>query len=124
MIAEELPDWLDKEAWTAFLDFRKAKAKVAKAPFTELAQKRILFELDRLRVQGHPSGQVLWQSTVAGWTSVYPLKHVLSASTVESLEVAQTKKLMADQANHRSQAIKGPEVKERIRQLKERMGVK
>lgn len=100
MIADPLPDWLDKEAWAAFKDMRKAKGK--RAPFTPAAEKRILFELDRLRAQGHPSEQVLWQSVVAGWSSVYPLKHVQQASTVESMEVAQTRKLMEDQAAHRA----------------------
>jgi hypothetical protein len=98
MIAAELPDWLDAEAWQAFKDMRKAKGK--RAPFTEAAERRVLFELDRLRAQGYPSGQVLWQSVVAGWSSVYPLKHVQASSTVESMEVAQTKKLLADQAAH------------------------
>lgn len=100
MIADPLPDWLDREAWSAFKDMRKAKGK--RAPFTEAAEKRILWELDRLRAQGHPSGQVLWQSVVAGWSSVYQLKHVQQDSTVESMEVAQTRKLMEDQAAHRA----------------------
>lgn len=115
-----LPDWLDKEAWTAFVDMRKAKGK--RAPFTELAKKRLLFELDLLRAKGHPSGPVLWQSVVSGWSSVYPLKHVQAVSTVESLEVAQTKKLLQDQENHAAKAAKGDEVKARIAAIKERLG--
>ena len=119
-IADPLPSWLDLEAWAAFREMRLAKGK--RAPYTQAAERRVLFELDRLRAQGHPSGQVLWQSVVAGWSSVYPLKHVQAGSTVESMEVAQTRKLLADQAQHASQAITGPEVAERIRAIKQKLG--
>jgi len=98
-LIEELPEWLDKEAWSAFKDMRKAKGK--RAPFTALAEKRLLFELDLLRAKGHASGPVLWQSVVAGWSSVYPLKHVQQGSTVESIEVEQTRRLLADQEAHK-----------------------
>jgi len=115
MICDELPDWLDREAWTAFKDMRKAKGK--RAPFTALAEKRVLFELDLLRAKGHPSGQVLWQSVVAGWSSVYPLKHVQQTSTVESMEVAQTRKLLQDQAAHMASQNNEAKVKEHLEKM-------
>ena len=119
MITDPLPNWLDKEAWEAFKAMRKAKGK--RAPFTEAAERRILFELDRLRAQGHDSGPVLWQSVVSGWSGVWPLKHVLAGATVESMEVAQTKKLLADQAAHNSKAVSGDEVKRRVEAIKNRL---
>jgi len=119
-IADPLPSWLDLEAWAAFREMRLAKGK--RAPYTQAAERRILFELDRLRAQGHPSGPVLWQSIVSGWSGVWPVKHLMVSGTVESMEVAQTRKLLADQAQHASQAITGPEVKERIEAIRKKLG--
>jgi len=115
MIADPLPDWLDLEAWAAFKDMRKAKGK--RCPFTALAEKRLLFELDLLRVKGHASGPVLWQSVVAGWSSVYPLKHVQQGSTVESIEVEQTRRLIADQAAHKAKTVDESKVKEHLEKM-------
>lgn len=63
------PEWVDAEAWTRFLEFRKKKG-----PFTEWAKHLIVVELDKLRKQGHDPTAVLNQSIVKGWTDVYPLK--------------------------------------------------
>ena len=69
-----MPDWLDKEAWAAFVEMRRAMGK--RAPFTELAEKRTILELERLELQGYPNGDVLWQSVMSGYRGVFPLKGV------------------------------------------------
>jgi hypothetical protein len=68
-----MPEWLDKEAWGAFLEMRKSMGK--RAPFTLLAEKRTIHELERLESQGHPNGEVLWQSVMMGYRGVFPLKN-------------------------------------------------
>lgn len=67
-----LPPWIDPEAWAGFVEMRKAKGK--RYPFTERAAKLIIKELDRLRSMGHPPNEVLNQSTMNGWSGVFPLK--------------------------------------------------
>lgn len=98
MIADPFPDWLDREAWQAFKEMRKAKGK--RAPFTDAAEKRMLWKLDMARVTGQDTAAMLWQSVVAGWSDVYPVKHQMASGTVESMEVAQTRKLLAEQDAH------------------------
>lgn len=67
---DTIPDWLDKEAWQAFCEMRKKKGQ--RAPLTELAAKRIIFELDRMRAQGQDTKAVLWRSVMNGWSGVWP----------------------------------------------------
>jgi hypothetical protein len=81
------PSWVDKEAWDAFVEMRKAKGK--RAPFTEAAAKRIVLTLDRLRSQGHPPEEVLWQSTMAGWSGVFPLKTDYAAVKQQTIQREQ-----------------------------------
>jgi hypothetical protein len=69
---DDLPEWLNAEAWEAFREMRKAKGK--RAPFTPAAEKRILFELEKLNRQGQDVGECLWKSVKEGWSDVYPLK--------------------------------------------------
>jgi len=69
MIAEELPDWLDKEAWEAFIDMRKRKGK--SYPFTPLAQKRILQKLAVFHALGQNTSDIIWKSHDRGWSDVF-----------------------------------------------------
>ena len=68
-----MPDWLDMEAWGAYVEMRRAMGK--RAPFTILAEKRTIHDLEKLEAQGHPNGEVLWQSVTAGYRGVFPLKN-------------------------------------------------
>lgn len=67
-----LPAFIDAEAWQGFVDMRKSKGK--RVPFTEYAAKLILVELYRLKDAGHDPNACLDQSTMHGWSDVYPLK--------------------------------------------------
>lgn len=64
----------DSEAWAAFVDMRKAKGK--RAPFTDLARKRILFELRRFAADGQDPEEILWTSTTNGWSGIWPVKRI------------------------------------------------
>lgn len=66
-----LPEWLPTVEWDAYLAMRQRKRK----PATDRAITLIINELDALRMQGHPPGAVLDQSTKESWTGVFPLKH-------------------------------------------------
>lgn len=62
-----LPDWVPKDAWDAWWKSRKGKP-------TEDAKKLNLRELENLKTQGHDPRAVLEQSTMRGWTGLFPLK--------------------------------------------------
>ena len=66
----ELPDWLPLDAWTGYLEMRKAKKK---AP-TERALDLVLIDLAKFRADGHDVGAILDASTLNGWTGVYAPK--------------------------------------------------
>lgn len=75
----------DTEAWAAFIEMRAAKGR--RAPFTERARTRILFELRRLAADGQDPEEVLWTSVTNGWSGVFPIRRVgwqppTSAATV------------------------------------------
>lgn len=74
-IFSELPDWIDAEAWEAFLEMRKEKGK--RAPFTPRAQKNMLLHLDRMRQKGHSIEAIneeIFRSARNGWSDVYEPK--------------------------------------------------
>ena len=65
-----LPDWIDKELWTDFMEIRKKK----KAPQTEHALALLIKELEKLKVAGDDPNEVLKKSIMNGWKGVFPLK--------------------------------------------------
>ncbi len=66
----ELPDWIKKETWSAFLEVRRRK----RAPDTAYALKLIIRKLEKMRAAGDNPNEVLEQSIMPGWTGVFPLK--------------------------------------------------
>ena len=81
----------DTEAWIAFVDMRKAKGK--RAPFTDFARTRILFELRRLQADGQDLEEILWTSVTNGWSGVFPIQRKgwqAQPSTVPSKAVEMT----------------------------------
>ena len=65
-----LPDWLSAELFEEFTAHRKAIKKA----MSELAAKRLIAELSKLRDEGHDPERVLAASIVSGWAGVFPLK--------------------------------------------------
>jgi len=66
----KLPGWIPVEPWQGWLEMRKAK----RAPLTERAKKLAIEKLERLRKTGQDPGAILDQSTLRGWTGLFPLK--------------------------------------------------
>lgn len=75
-VCVELPDWLPEEAWTHWLDHRKA----LKAPFTQRAAELSIQVLARLRDEGHDPVAVIDESVLRGWTGLFPLRQAASQS--------------------------------------------
>ncbi len=66
----DLPDWLSKEAWSGYVENRKAQ----KAEMTPRAEMLAIKTLDRLRAQGHDPAAVLDQSVQNGWKGLFLIK--------------------------------------------------
>ena len=62
-----LPDWINSETWTAFLDHRK----YIKKPASERAQKMILKQLEEWMNKGHDPNKVLETSIINGWQGIF-----------------------------------------------------
>ena len=67
-----LPAYIDPEAWSGFVEMRKAMPR--SRPFTMRAAVLILKELQRIKDAGHCPNAALDQSTMRGWSDVWPCK--------------------------------------------------
>ena len=65
-----LPDWIPSDAWSAFMEIRKAK----KAKDTPYALRLLVSTLTQIRADGHSPIDALNKSIKAGWSDVYPPK--------------------------------------------------
>ena len=65
-----LPEWIDKDTWTAFLEMRKKKRAIP----TERAKQLLVKELEKLRSEGNDPNEVLNQSIMRNYTGVFPVK--------------------------------------------------
>ncbi len=116
-LIDELPDWLNREAWGAFLEMRKAKGK--RAPFTPAAEKRLLWNLDMLRAKGNDPTAMLWQSVVAGWSDVYPVKHQQGqTATVQNFDTAKSNQWLQEHARHMAAPINETEAQKAMEAMK------
>lgn len=68
----DLPDWIPKEEWEAYLSMRKQMGKKHQA--TEYAQKLLVKRLDEFRVQGMDVKKILEQSIMRSWVGVFPVQ--------------------------------------------------
>lgn len=64
-----VPDWIDENAWSAFLEVRKQK----KVPNTTSALSLIIKEIEKLKIEGHSPVAVLNQSVMRGWAGVFEI---------------------------------------------------
>jgi len=66
----ELPSWLKKEDWDAFVEHRKS----FKPKMTAHAEKLCLGRLKKLHEQGHDAKGLIEQTIMNGWKSFFPEK--------------------------------------------------
>jgi hypothetical protein len=69
-VAVEIPDWIPKEPWQAFVEMRKK----IRYPLTDYAIKQAIRELDKLRARGHPPEGVLNQSVLNSYRGLFEIK--------------------------------------------------
>lgn len=65
-----LPDWIDLDTWTRFVEMRKT----IKRPMTEYAKYLMGKHLEKLRDQGNDPNACINQSTRLNWQDIYPTK--------------------------------------------------
>lgn len=93
----EIPPWLSREAWDAFVEMRRAKG--SRAPLTPLSAKRLIFELDRLRAQGHDPTKVVWRSATRGWSGWWPDEST-KVELIGRKEYQETQRWLKEEAEH------------------------
>lgn len=62
-----LPEYIDKELWSAFVSQRQAM----KVPFTQQAQKLVVRKLMKLHADGYDVNQALEKAAIYGYRSVF-----------------------------------------------------
>lgn len=67
----ELPDWIERKTWEAYLEMRRVKGK----PPTKYALEQIARSLTAFREQGQDPNSILNESIINNWTGVFPLKN-------------------------------------------------
>lgn len=65
-----LPHWLNEQDWIDYKQHRKS----TKPSLTQLAEKRALAELEKLREKGNDPKEVINQTIINGWKGFFPLK--------------------------------------------------
>lgn len=95
-LIDELPDFIPREHWQAFLDMRKS---IKKAP-TEFAKGLLIKKLARFKQAGEDLEKVLEQSIVNNWTDIYPEKKEAGAKGVMSTRNAALDWLEESDARH------------------------
>ena len=86
----ELPEWLPRDCWTAWVADRKDRRK----PITQRAAQAQLKTLDRYRADGHQAADVIAHSIASGYQGLYPPK---VASSLGSLRPPMRPVLAADE---------------------------
>ncbi|WP_419825159.1 helix-turn-helix domain-containing protein [Sphingomonas sp.] len=69
-VAIDVPEWVPADAWNGWLEMRRTKGTKTTARALQLA----IEGLKKLADDGHPPGEVLDQSTLKGWTGLFPIK--------------------------------------------------
>jgi hypothetical protein len=65
-----LPDWIPRKAWDDFEAMRKKNRK----PMTDRARELAVSQLEKLRREGNPPGEVLNQSVLCGYQGLFAVK--------------------------------------------------
>jgi hypothetical protein len=98
------------EAWAAFVEIRKEKGK--RAPFTEMARKRILFKLRSFEADHQDPEEILWTSVENGWSGVFAIKRKgwqppdKTTTVADSADYERTQRLLRESEQHRAEALK------------------
>ena len=67
---ETLPEWLPKEKWEDFLQFRIDK----KAPMTEKAEHLAILRLEKFQAKGHDPLEIIADAIISNWSGLFEPK--------------------------------------------------
>tara|TARA_R100001530_G_scaffold136253_1_gene116033 strand:+ start:2838 stop:3296 length:459 start_codon:yes stop_codon:yes gene_type:complete len=70
----DIPDWIEKEIWIAFIKHRKITCR---KPMTERAEFLILKKLEKAKDEGYNPNDLLDEAIEKGWQTIYPKPHQL-----------------------------------------------
>jgi len=70
----DVPDWIEKEIWIAFIKHRKITCR---KPMTERAEFLILKKLEKAKDEGYNPNDLLDEAIEKGWQTIYPKPHQL-----------------------------------------------
>lgn len=118
----DTPDWLDKSAWSAFVELRKKKGQ--RAPLTELAAKRIIFELDRMRSQDQDPTAVLWRSVMNGWSGVWAHESTKRQEATKAVQMDAHTQNEFRRQREALEASQRPEARQAVREIREKFGLR
>lgn len=76
----ELPDWLPKDNWRNWCDYRRARDK----KLAEQTMKVNLTKLGKLRAEGQDVAAVIDQTIERGWKGFFPVKDSASEKTADN----------------------------------------
>jgi uncharacterized protein YdaU (DUF1376 family) len=76
-----IPDWLPKNVWLDYCNFRKS----GKTSFTDRAKELSIANLERLKNEGNDPVAVINQSIQNGWVGLFPLKDQKSKTPIKGL---------------------------------------
>ena len=85
----DLPVWLPKETWDAFVEMRKSMKK----PLTDYAIKLMFVKLSKLRDAGHNVGQLIDKSITNGWLDVYEPKGGSTPGVIQMTAAERLKRM-------------------------------
>lgn len=71
----KLPDWLDPEVWSDYIDHRR----VLKKPMSKRAKELAIMKLDKLRHHEDPR-VIVDRSIDNGWAGLFPPRHKVESS--------------------------------------------
>lgn len=83
-----LPEWVDLETWSSFIEHRK----ILKSPMSIQAQRLAVTTLEKLKAQGNNPVDVINQSIERGWKGFFPVNGDRNQSKTSPLDGKLSKK--------------------------------
>ena len=90
----DIPEWLDSELLTNYVDMRKANKK----PMTDNAISLLIKKIARERNNGHDANRMLEDAIIGGYQTVYPKDNPKQVSDIVVSQSSYTPKQLKNQA--------------------------
>jgi hypothetical protein len=116
----ELPNWLPNELWKEFKQHRKEMKK----PMSELAQKKTINQLEKMKVCGQDIEAVINQSIANGWQGLFELKSQGNGYEKCNASTGSGRKEKFDATKYLLDSIRADESKENNRLFEDSLSFK